>query len=122
MFWCRRWVWETSFSALLLTSLFWLTLTMEDVEDLKPWLAFGLLWGLAALASTVLLAFLPASGLWTWYRRAQKCKPSLKGVVVAAAGFFACIAPWLVRNYRKFDKLHFIRADFGAEPCIGDSN
>jgi 4-amino-4-deoxy-L-arabinose transferase-like glycosyltransferase len=122
MFWCTRWVWETSFSALLLTSLFWLTLMMEDVEGLKPWLAFGLLWGLAALASTVLVAFLPASGLWTWYRRAQKCKPSLKGVVVAAAVFFACIAPWLVRNYRTFDKFIFIRDSFGAELRLGNGN
>ena len=122
MFWCTRWVWETSFSALLLTSLFWLTLTMEDVEGLKPWLAFGLLWGLAALASTVLVAFLPASGLWTWYRRAQKRKPSLKGVVVAAAVFFACIAPWLVRNYRTFDKFIFIRDNFGAELRLGNGN
>ena len=122
MFWCTRWVWETSFSALLLTSLFWLTLTMEDRAGLKPWLAFGLLWGLAALASTVLVAFLPASGLWAWYRRAKKYKPSLKGVVIAAAIFFACIAPWLVRNYRTFDKFIFIRDNFGAELRLGNGN
>src|SRR5438552_378295 len=122
MFWCTRWVWETSFSALLLTSLFWLTLTMEDRAGLKPWLAFGLLWGLAALASTVLVAFLPASGLWAWYRRAKKYKPSLKGGGVAAAIFFACIAPWLVRNYRTFDKFIFIRDNFGAELRLGNGN
>src|ERR1700732_3602880 len=122
MFWCTRWVWETSFSALLLTTLFWLTLTMEDGDDLKPWLAFGLLWGLAALASTVLVAFLPASGLWAWYGRAKKYKPSLKGVLVAAAIFFSCIAPWLVRNYRTFDKFIFIRDNFGAELRLGNGN
>jgi 4-amino-4-deoxy-L-arabinose transferase-like glycosyltransferase len=122
MFWCTRWVWETSFSALLLTSLFWLTLTMEDRASLKPWMAFGLLWGLAALASTVLVSFLPASGLWAWYRRAKKHKPSLKGVVIAAAIFLACIAPWLVRNYRTFDKFIFIRDNFGAELRMGNGN
>jgi hypothetical protein len=63
MFWCTRWVWETSFSALLLAVIFWLALTMEDRDGLKPWLEFGLLWGIAALNSTVLIAFLPASGL-----------------------------------------------------------
>src|SRR6202789_4259172 len=64
MFWCTRWVWETSFSALLVAVIFWLALTMEDRDGLKPWLQFGLLWGVAALNSTVLIAFLPASGLW----------------------------------------------------------
>ena len=30
MFWCTRWVWETSFSALLLAVISWLALTMQD--------------------------------------------------------------------------------------------
>ena len=38
MFWCTRWVWETSLSALLLAVIFWLALTLEDREGLKPWL------------------------------------------------------------------------------------
>src|SRR5271165_2587982 len=63
MFWCTRWVWETSLSALLLAVIFWLTLTLEDREGLRHWLWLGLLWGIAALNSTVLLAFLPVSGL-----------------------------------------------------------
>src|SRR5947209_5300285 len=29
MYWCSRWVWETSLSALLLTTLIWLALSME---------------------------------------------------------------------------------------------
>ena len=61
-------------SALLLAVIFWLTLTMEDRDGLKPWLEFGLLWGIAALNSTVLLAFLPASGLWAWYHRAKRAQ------------------------------------------------
>ena len=91
MYWCTRWVWETSLSALLLAVIFWLTLTMEERDGLKPWLWFGLLWGIAALNSTVLLAFLPASGLWAWYHRAKRHKPSLGG---RGSGF------------RRFHRLH----------------
>ena len=87
MFWCTRWVWETSFSALLLAVIFWLALTMEERDGLKPWLQFGLLWGVAALNSTVLIAFLPASGLWAWYRRAKRHKPSFAGVGAGLRGF-----------------------------------
>src|ERR1051325_6223846 len=44
MYWCTRWVWETSLAALLLGVIFWLTLQMEEAEGMKPWIVFGLLW------------------------------------------------------------------------------
>ena len=53
MFWCTRWVWETSLSTLLLTTIVWLTLALGDHDGLKPWVEFGLLWGISALNSTV---------------------------------------------------------------------
>jgi 4-amino-4-deoxy-L-arabinose transferase-like glycosyltransferase len=120
MFWCTRWVWETSLSALLMAAIFWLALTLEDREGLRPWLEFGMLWGVAALNSTVLLAFLPVSGLWAWYHRAKRSKKSLAGVGLASVIFFACIAPWLVRDYRTFGKFIFIRDNFGAELRLGN--
>lgn len=120
MTWCTRWVWETSLSALLLAAILWLALTMEARDGMKPWLGFGLLWGIAALNSTVLVSFLPASGLWAWYRRAKQRKTSLAGVALASAIFIACITPWLVRDYRTFGKFIFIRDNFGAELRLGN--
>ncbi|MGB0011451.1 MAG: glycosyltransferase family 39 protein, partial [Candidatus Sulfotelmatobacter sp.] len=120
MFWCTRWVWETSLSALLLGVIFWLALTLEDREGLTPWLEFGLLWGIAALNSTVLVAFLPASGLWCWYRRAKRRKRSFAGIVLASLIFIACVTPWTVRNYRTFGKFILVRDNFGAELRLGN--
>jgi 4-amino-4-deoxy-L-arabinose transferase-like glycosyltransferase len=122
MFWSTRWVWETSLSTLLLTSIVWLALTLEDRDGWLPWVEFGLLWGLTALNSTSLLSFLPAAGLWAWYRRAQRGKRSLAGVAVASVVFLACIAPWLVRNERTFGRFIFIRDNFGAELRLGNGN
>lgn len=120
MFWCTRAVWETSLAALLMASIVWLALTLEEREGWLPWLQFGLLWGITALSSTSLLSFLPASGLWAWYRRAKRGKRSLTGIVLASAVFFACISPWLVRNYRTFGQFIFIRDNFGAELRLGN--
>jgi 4-amino-4-deoxy-L-arabinose transferase-like glycosyltransferase len=120
MFWCTRWVWETSLSALLLTTIFWLALTLESGDGLKPWIEFGLLWGIAALNSAVLLSFLPASGIWALYRRAKRGRSSLAGVLLASLLFVACIAPWLVRNYHSFGRFIFIRDNFGAELRLGN--
>jgi 4-amino-4-deoxy-L-arabinose transferase-like glycosyltransferase len=122
MFWCTRAVWETSLSALLLAILFWLTLTMEEREGWLPWFEFGLLWGVIALNGTSLLAFLPPAGLWAWYRRAKAGKRSFTGVVLASVVFFACIAPWLMRNYQMFGRFIFIRDNFGAELRLGNGN
>ncbi len=120
MTWCTRWVWETSLSALLIAVIFWLALTLEDRSGWLPWLGFGLLWGIAALNSTVLLSFLPASGVWAWYRRARRGKRSLTGMLLAAALFIVIITPWLVRNQQTFGKFIFIRDNFGMELRLGN--
>jgi 4-amino-4-deoxy-L-arabinose transferase-like glycosyltransferase len=120
MYWCTRWVWETSLAAFLLTLIFWLALVIEDRDGWKPWLAFGLLWGVAALTNTSLLAFLPASGLWAWIRRSKRGRRSFAGVVLASAVFVASIAPWMARDYQKFGRFILIRSNFGAELRIGN--
>src|SRR2546426_9523172 len=115
-----RWVWETSLAALLLAIIFWLTLELEERDGLRPWLEFGFLWGIAALTNLSMLAFLPASGLWVLYRRLKLGKRSAAGVAAASIIFFACIAPWLIRNYRTFGQVVFLRSNFGAELRIGN--
>jgi hypothetical protein len=122
IFWCTRMIWETSLSALLVATIFWLALTLEDRDGWLPWFEFGLLWGVSALNSTSLLAFLPAAGLWAWCRRAKIGRRSLAGVVLASVVFFTCIAPWLVRNYKTFGKCIFVRDNFGAELRLGNGN
>ncbi|HZQ20139.1 MAG TPA: glycosyltransferase family 39 protein [Terriglobales bacterium] len=120
MYWGARWVWETSLAALLMALIFWLALEMKELGGALPWIGFGLLWGVAALTNSSLLAFLPASGLWAWYRRSRLGKASLGGVVLAALFFAATMAPWLVRNYEVFGKFVFIRSNFGAELRLGN--
>jgi len=122
MFWCTRSIWETSLSALLLAAIVWKTLMLEERDGLRPWVEFGLLWGVAALNSPSLLSFLPAAGLWAWYRRARAGKKSIAGAVLASVFFFACITPWLVRDYRTFGRFIFIRDNFGAELRLGNGN
>jgi len=122
MFWCTRWIWETTLSALLLATVIWLTLRLEEGDGWWPWFEFGLLWGIIALNSTSLLSFLPAAGLWAWYRRAKSGNRSLAGVVLSAFIFLACITPWLLRNYHTFGKFIFVRDNFGAELRLGNGN
>jgi 4-amino-4-deoxy-L-arabinose transferase-like glycosyltransferase len=120
IYWCTHWVWETSLSALLLSAIFWLALSMEDRQGWRPWAGFGLLWGIAALNSPVLLAFLPASGLWALYYQWKAGRREIAPAMLSAAIFFACIAPWLGRNHEVFGKWVFLRSNFGAELRMGN--
>jgi hypothetical protein len=97
-----------------------MALELESLDGVMPWIAFGVLWGVAVLTNTSLVTFLPVSGLWPWYRRWRTGKQSLLGVGLAAIFFIAAIAPWVVRNYETFDKFIFIRSNFGAELRLGN--
>ena len=120
IYWDIKWVWETSLSALLITTIVWIAASMEDEQGVKAWALFGLLWGVAALNSPSLLSFLPVSGLYGWYRRWRTGKRSLAGVGLAALIFVALVAPWLLRNQRVFGRPVFLRSNFGAELRMGN--
>jgi hypothetical protein len=96
---------------------FQVSLELERLEGLGN---YGVLWGFVALSNPSMLAFLPPSGLWIWYRWYQRGLRSFTGVVLAAAVFFACLTPWLARNYRTFGGFVFIRDDFGLQFRLGN--
>jgi len=120
MYWSARWVWETSLAALLLALIFWLTLQLEELNAFPPWIACGLLWGVAALTNSSLVAFLPACGLWAVYRSGKAHKPWVRQTAVAAIFFAAAVAPWTIRNYETFGKFIPVRSNFGAELRLGN--
>ena len=119
-YWSIHWVWDTTLGPLLLTLIFLVSLELEDWSGWKGWVIYGVLWGLGALSNPSMLAFLPFSGLWIWYRRHRRGLPSLAGVVLASAVFFACLTPWLARNYQTFGRFVFIRDDFGLQFRLGN--
>jgi 4-amino-4-deoxy-L-arabinose transferase-like glycosyltransferase len=121
IYWSVTWVWETSLSAFLLSLLFMLSLEMEDDNRLSSWFTYGLLWGVAGLTNTSLIAWLPFSGCWLAYQLHRRGKRFLVPVVLGAVVFWATLTPWLVRNYSEFSKLVFIRGDLGVELRSGNN-
>jgi 4-amino-4-deoxy-L-arabinose transferase-like glycosyltransferase len=120
MYWSVHWIWDTTLSPLLLAVIFLITLQLEERDGWKTWFFLGVLWGTTALSNPSMLSFLPGSGLWVWYRRNKAGRRSWGGVALASAVFFACLAPWLVRNYRTFGRFVFLRDDFGLQLRLGN--
>jgi 4-amino-4-deoxy-L-arabinose transferase-like glycosyltransferase len=115
------WIWESSLTTLLLSLLFLISLRLERSTRLAAWVGFGLLWGLAALTSPVVLSVLPFLGGWVCYRLYRQGQRW--GLPAAAAGLslVAVVTPWFVRNYRTFHEFIPFRDSFGLMLYLGNS-
>jgi 4-amino-4-deoxy-L-arabinose transferase-like glycosyltransferase len=119
-YWSIHWIWDTTFTPLVLSLIFLLALGLEHWRGTRGWILFGTLWGIGALANPTMLTFLPFCGLWVWRRRYKNGLSSFGGVVLSSIIFFAVLSPWLVRNYEVFSHFVFIRNDFGLQFRLGN--
>jgi 4-amino-4-deoxy-L-arabinose transferase-like glycosyltransferase len=119
-YWGIHWIWDTTFTPLVLACLFLIALELQDWPGWRGWLLFGALYGVGALANPTLPTFLPFCGLWIWRQRYRRGLPSLGGVVLSSAVFFLVLSPWLIRNYEVFGRFVFIRDDFGLQFRLGN--
>ncbi len=124
-YWSIHWIWDTTFTPLILSLIFLLALNLADPETedsrrWRGWILFGALWGVEALANPSTLSFLPFCGLWVWWRRSRRNLPSVAGVVLSSVIFFLVLTPWLIRNYEVFGHFVFLRDDFGLQFRLGN--
>jgi 4-amino-4-deoxy-L-arabinose transferase-like glycosyltransferase len=121
-YWSVHWVWDTTFTPLVLSLIFLLTLELENrvSSNWQRWSAFGALWGVGALANPTMLTFLPFCGLWIWRKRFLKGWGSFAGIALSSVVFFLVLTPWLFRNYETFGRFVFIRDDFGLQFRLGN--
>ena len=124
-YWSVHWIWDTTFTPLVLAWLFLLALELQenDLQEwpgLRRWALFGALYGVGALANPTMLAFLPFCGLWIWRQRYKRGLTSLGGVLLSSFVFFLVLTPWVVRNYEVFGRFVFLRDDFGLQFRLGN--
>ena len=119
-YWSVHWIWDTTFTPLVLACLFLLALELQDWPGWRGWALFGALYGVGALANPTMLAFLPFCGLWIWRQRYRRGLSSLGGIALSSVVFFLVLTPWLVRNYEVFGRFVFLRDDFGLQVRLGN--
>jgi hypothetical protein len=118
-YWSVRWIWDTTFTPLVLACLFLIALELQDWPGWRGWTWFGALYGAGTLANPTMLAFLPFCGLWIWRQRYRRGLSSLSGVALSSVIFFLVLTPWLARNYKVFGRL-VLRDDFGLQVRLGN--
>jgi 4-amino-4-deoxy-L-arabinose transferase-like glycosyltransferase len=120
MYWAIKWIWETSITLCLLTTLILIAMRLAEGRRIGEWIGWGALWGVGALLNPAILSLLPFVGLWIVFQLAKERKPWFKQAALAAIMFWACITPWLIRNDRTFGQPVFLRTNFGAEFRMGN--
>jgi 4-amino-4-deoxy-L-arabinose transferase-like glycosyltransferase len=120
-YWSIHWIWDTTFTPLVLSLIFLVALELQEWRGFRGWTIFALLFGIGALANPSMLAFLPFCGLWIWRRRFKNGLPSFAGVALASVVFFLVLTPWIIRNYEVFGRFVFLRDDFGLQFRLGNS-
>ena len=115
-------VWEFSLTSLLLTTCFWLALSLHLDPRPARWLGFGALYGLAGLCNPAVsslfpvLLLLPLWRLWKLRRAGSRFSSDvLRSGAFAAVGLFVVLTPWTVRNYRTMHVLCPVRDCFWYE-------
>jgi hypothetical protein len=125
-----RWIWDMAVTTFLFSKLIVIALRVRGVGE-EPeeaaakesqttvrWAIFGILSGLIALLNSTIVLFVPVCGVWMLLGAAKRkvpLVPVLLRATVASTLFFACLAPWTIRNYRVFHAFVPLRGNFGAE-------
>ena len=114
-------IWENALSTLLLTTLVWLTLVLEERGEARLWAGYGALWAVTALVSPAACSLLPAFGLWIAWRRRRRGEPWLRDAVIGALVFTALLLPWEIRNLESFHRIVPLRDNFWMEVRVGNT-
>ncbi len=113
-------MWSHALVALLVPTLLLIASYLETRTNLWMWAGLGLLWGVTALTTPVVLTIVPFLGGWICYKLHRNGKSWKKPALTAAFVLFATLAPWMVRNSRLFHRPVFLEDNFWMEVCVGN--
>jgi len=118
-----EWIWDTSLSALLMTTLLWATVELAESRRVRDWCFYGLLWGFALLTNPAVALLLPVLLAWaaSHTRDRERAAAWLARPALAAGLALLCCVPWTIRNYAQFHKFIPLRSNFAFELYIGNN-
>jgi hypothetical protein len=117
-----EWIWDTSLSVLLATTLLWMTLRISESAKRSFWLIYGLLWSVALLTNPSLGIVFPFFFIWAALRARKQVQLHSRIPAVTVALILLCCIPWTVRNYSAFHRFIPIRSSLPFELWIGNND
>jgi Dolichyl-phosphate-mannose-protein mannosyltransferase len=117
-----EWIWDTSLSVLLATTLLWMTLHISESAKRSLWLIYALLWAIALLTNPSLGIALPFLLFWAAIRGRDAVQLSWRIPVRTLLLIVLCCLPWTIRNYRAFHRIIPVRSSLPFELWIGNND
>jgi 4-amino-4-deoxy-L-arabinose transferase-like glycosyltransferase len=109
-------IWESTLSALVVTTGLLLFRTAQVENSLKRWIFLAMFWAAACLLNAALLLLLPALLAYAFFfKRVEAKRAAWCGLV-----FVSCLLPWTARNYLVLHKLFPVRDNFALEFWLGN--
>jgi hypothetical protein len=117
-------MWDASLSALLAATILWATLKLaeSEMQRLRDWCAYGLLWGVALMFNATLAGLFPFLAAWLVYRARLERRSWVGNVTASVAIIVLCCVPWTVRNYRVFHQFVPLRSVLGLQLWLGNND
>ena len=112
VYFASAYVWGMCLDALMLSLVVWATLSMEQESRPARWIAYGLVWGVAALTNAVILSTLPFLLGWLMWRHARSKSSWLLNSAVTMLFLVVVVSPWFLRNYKTFHRFIPFRGTF----------
>jgi hypothetical protein len=117
-----EWIWDTSLSVLLATTLLWMTLRISESAKRSLWLVYALLWAIALLTNPSLGIALPFLLFWAAVRAQDVVQLSWRIPVRTLLLIVLCCLPWTIRNYAAFHRIIPVRSSLPFELWIGNND
>jgi hypothetical protein len=114
-------LWDTSLSALLVTTALWATLRLADSDRARDWAAYGLLWGIILMTNAAVVSLLPLFLGWASWRSEKKSPKAALHTALACGVIVLCCVPWTVRNYLVFHSFIPLRSTLGLQLAVGNN-
>ena len=114
-------LWDTSLSALLVTTALWATLRIADSVRAREWAAYGLLWGVILMTNAAVLSLLPFFLGWAAWHSGKKSPAAALNTALACGVIVLCCVPWTVRNYEVFHSFIPLRSTLGLQLSVGNN-
>jgi len=117
-----EWIWDTSLSVLLATTILYFTLRISESAKLTLWLSYAILWAVAMLTNPSLAIALPFLLFWAAVRARDVASISWRAPLLSLTVIVLCCLPWTIRNYQNFHRFIPIRSSLQFELWIGNND
>lgn len=122
VYWPVERIWDTWLATLFFALAFCAALRISKSNNVREWIVFGSLSGLAAMTDPAVMAPLPFLALWALRQLHKKQRPWVAPALACLSAVVLVSSPWFARNAIAFHEFIPFRDDFNLAMHVGNNS